>query len=204
MAYDRKLIAGKLLRWENYMKDYKLPDWNEIPDLGLYMEQVIDYIKTYLDYIPPELDYDLSLTPSTINNYVRKKIMPIPINKRYYRVHLVFLLMILTMKQSINISSISKLIPVDMASEDLKRKYSAYRKEHEKMTKLFVREIRIDAEPILNEQKNEKNVAFKTEDLIFGNIIIGGYTKLLAERLLLLEGKDVSNGGSIEIRQRNS
>jgi len=41
MNYDKALIAGKLRRWEKYIMSYKLPDWDVIPDIGLYMEQVL-------------------------------------------------------------------------------------------------------------------------------------------------------------------
>ena len=40
MAYDNALVAGKLRRWEKYLDDFRLPRWEEIPNLGLYMEQV--------------------------------------------------------------------------------------------------------------------------------------------------------------------
>ena len=37
MGYDKALIAGKLRRWEKFLEKYRLPDWEEIPDFGLYM-----------------------------------------------------------------------------------------------------------------------------------------------------------------------
>ena len=55
MSYDKALVAGKLRRWETYLKTYRLPDWEQIPDLGLYMEQVVLLLRQYLDYLPPEL-----------------------------------------------------------------------------------------------------------------------------------------------------
>ena len=45
MNYDNDLIAQKLRRWEKYLNDYRLPDWEDIPDIGLYMEQVIILLK---------------------------------------------------------------------------------------------------------------------------------------------------------------
>ena len=38
--------------------------------------------------------------------------------------------------------------------------------------------------------------------LIIMCTVSAGFSKLLAEKLLLLDGKDISNGGSIEIRKR--
>ena len=55
MSYDKQLVAGKLRRWERYLDRFRLPAWEEIPDIGLYMEQVVTLLREYLDYLPPEL-----------------------------------------------------------------------------------------------------------------------------------------------------
>ena len=49
------LSSTKLRRWEKFLAAYRLPDWDAIPDFGLYMEQVVQLLKQYLDYLPPEL-----------------------------------------------------------------------------------------------------------------------------------------------------
>ena len=88
MTYNKELIAGKLRRWEQYLNDYRLPAWGEIPDIGLYMDQVVTLLSGYLDYMPPELKEEQVITPAAINNYVRKKIMPAPVKQKYYRGHI--------------------------------------------------------------------------------------------------------------------
>lgn len=55
MNFDNDLVVGKLRRWEKFLAAYRLPDWDAIPDFGLYMEQVVQLLKQYLDYLPPEL-----------------------------------------------------------------------------------------------------------------------------------------------------
>ena len=37
--YDSRLVAGKLRRWSHYLQHYRLPTWEQIPTLGLYMDQ---------------------------------------------------------------------------------------------------------------------------------------------------------------------
>ncbi|MBQ1502212.1 MAG: DUF1836 domain-containing protein, partial [Firmicutes bacterium] len=66
MAFDKRLIAGKLRRWEKYLNNYRLPRWEEIPDLGLYMDQVLTWLGKYLDYLPPELKEEQFITATTI------------------------------------------------------------------------------------------------------------------------------------------
>ncbi len=49
MAYDKELIAGKLRRWEKYLSKFRLPEWESIPDIGLYMEQTVVLLRQYID-----------------------------------------------------------------------------------------------------------------------------------------------------------
>lgn len=101
MQYDKGLISHKLARWDKFITEYHLPDWDAIPDLGLYMDQVIVLLEQYLTFIPaPTGSKERFVTSSTINNYVRLKIMPAPVKRKYHRIHIAYLIMILTMKQT--------------------------------------------------------------------------------------------------------
>ena len=116
MSYNKALIAHKLQRWDQYITDYHLPQWESIPDFGLYMDQVVLLLERYLSFIPPvNEEKERIVTASAINNYVRLKLMPAPKKRKYYRVHICYLIMILTLKQSIGISQVQKIIPWDLA-----------------------------------------------------------------------------------------
>ena len=202
MKYDKELVAGKLRRWEKYLEDYRLPTWNEIPNIGLYMEQIIILLKEYLDYLPPELKDEQIITAATINNYVRTKIMPEPIKKKYYREHIAYLVMICTLKQTLPIAVISRILPMNIPEDELRQIYDRYSDTHPSTIRYFLKQIRLVAGPILDHEEIVEESVTGTEDLITVCTIYSGLSKLLAEKLLLLDGKDVSNGGSIEIRKR--
>ena len=65
MNFDNDLVVGKLRRWEKFLAAYRLPEWDAIPDFGLYMEQVVQLLKQYLDYLPPELRQTEPITSTT-------------------------------------------------------------------------------------------------------------------------------------------
>ena len=205
MTYNKELIAGKLRRWEKYLDDYRLPAWEEIPDIGLYMDQVVTLLTGYLDYMPPELKEEQVITPAAINNYVRKKIMPEPVKKKYYRSHIAYLVMVCTLKQSLSIPTLKTMIPTGLSEEELKRVYSAYVVRHRLACRYFVREVRIAAGGILDHGPEDETelTTSDTNDLISTVAVISGFARLMAEKLLLLEGKDLSNGGNVEIRSNN-
>ncbi|MBR4232465.1 MAG: DUF1836 domain-containing protein [Oscillospiraceae bacterium] len=201
MNYDKRLIAGKLRRWEKYLDDYRLPLWSDIPDIGLYMEQVIMLLKQYLDYLPPELKDAQFITAATINNYVRKKIMPEPVKKKYYRTHIAYLIMICSLKHCLSIPTMQTMIPMGLTDEQLEETYNAYAYRHQLACRYFSQEVRAAAGGILDHEPESELSSGDTSDLIYWSAVVGGFARLLAEKLLLLEGKTLENGGSIEIRR---
>ena len=198
MQYDKELIAGKLRRWEKYLNNYQLPEWETIPDIGLYMEQVIALLKNYLDYLPPELMEEQFITAAAINNYVRKKIMPEPERKKYYRKHIVYLIIICSLKQSLSIPTLQTMIPVDLSEEELRSFYTSYSRRHSLASKYFVKQVREAAAGILDYDPVSEMATDRTEDLITSSAVVCGFARLLAEKLLLLDGKMLEDGGSIE------
>lgn len=188
MEKSNDLVEMKLRRWEKYLKEYQLPSWEEIPDLGLYMEQVLVLLNNYLDYLPPELKDEQPITASTINNYVRNRYMPKPRKKKYYRVHIAYLVMICTLKQSLTIPTLAQLIPNEIPDEEVKRIYTSYRNRHRIASEYFIGEVRLIASPILHhdERRIEASVD-DANDLITTYAVLSGLSGLLAEKLLLLD-----------------
>ena len=199
MSYDKQLVAGKLRRWERYLNRFRLPAWEEIPDIGLYMEQVVTLLREYLDYLPPELKEEEAVTAAAINNYVRTRVMPGPQKKRYYRVHLAYLIVICTLKQGLSISLVQKLLPVGLPPEEVRRIYSRYAERHRVTAQYFTQQVYAAAALFLDLEPESALTTDRVEELIASAAVLGGFSRLLAEKLLLLEGRTVENGGSLEL-----
>ena len=69
------LYLQKLARWQNFMEVFSLPGWEELPDMDLYVDQVVTLVSRYLNPHPPGREKSL-ITASSINNYVRLRVMP--------------------------------------------------------------------------------------------------------------------------------
>ena len=199
MSYDKQLVAGKLRRWERYLNRFRLPAWEEIPDIGLYMEQVVTLLREYLDYLPPELKEEEAVTAAAINNYVRTRVMPGPQKKRYYRVHLAYLIVICTLKQGLSISLVQKLLPVGLPPEEVRRIYSRYAERHRVTAQYFTQQVYAAAALFLDLEPESALTTDRVEELIASAAVLGGFSRLLAEKLLLLEGRTAANGGSLEL-----
>ena len=199
MRFDSKLVVEKLLEWEQDLLRFRLPAWEEIPDFGLYMEQVVQLLKQYLDYMPPELKEEQIITAATINNYVRTRVMPEPKKKKYYRQHIAYLIMICTLKQSLSIAMVQKLIPMGLSDEELRELYERYSQRHQVTAGYFVDQVRMAGAVMLDHEDRTELAVQNTDELIAASAITSGFARLLAEKLILLDGRDLTNGGSIEI-----
>jgi hypothetical protein len=186
MNYDKELIARKMLRWENFLTAYQLPKWEDLPDFGLYMDQVITLLSQHLYYLPQEDHSEELVTPTAINNYVRLKIMPAPEKKRYSRIHLAYLFMICTLKQTITIAQVQKIIPVGLEEEEIKQLYSNYVARHIEVGQRFIENIHHCAEPMLDPNNTMENAT--VENMIAGMVMMSGYYRLLAEKIIGLKG----------------
>lgn len=202
MAFDNALAAAKLRRWEKYLRDFRLPSWEEIPDIGLYMEQVTELLRQYLDYLPPELKEEQFITAATINNYVRTKTMPEPRRKRYYREHIAYLIVILTLKQSLSMALIKRVIPADLPTEEVREFYTAYAARHRIAAQNFTEQVAMAAAPILSHEPVGTVSTGRTEELIVMSAITGGFCRLLAEKLLLLDGVSLADIPEEELTAR--
>lgn len=199
MTFDKALVAAKLRRWEKYLNNYRLPMWEDIPDIGLYMEQIVTLLKGYLDYLPPELKEEQFISAATVNNYVRKKIMPEPIKKKYYRIHIAYLIMICSLKHCLSIPTLQTMIPMGLSEDELKSIYNSYVVQHSKAAVYFTNQVRLAAADILDHEESTELCAESTEDLITAAAVISGFARLFAEKMLLLDGKDIETGGDISL-----
>ena len=62
------------------VQGFRLPRYQEIPDVGLYLEQATKYICRYLSPI-----LETPLTASMISNYVKRGLLSSPVKKQYSR-----------------------------------------------------------------------------------------------------------------------
>lgn len=88
------------------VKGKKLPLYKEIPDLDLYLDQVLLYINSFIE----SDDGNQAITPSMINNYVKLGFLKKPIKKKYRRNQLARLISISLLKNVFSINDISKAL----------------------------------------------------------------------------------------------
>ena len=110
---------------------FHLPRWEELPEIDLYVDQVVSFLDKYLsDYLLYDIDNENRkdnriITKTMINNYVKQKIIDAPIQKKYSRSSIAYLFVICILKSVYSIKDIDKLIK--SATKDIPSKV-AYNK----------------------------------------------------------------------------
>ena len=91
------------------IRNFRPISWDQIPDLGLYMDQVITFITRVYEPLYGQDIYGY-LSPSMINNYVKSKLIPRPTGKKYDRDQIALLTMIVALKQVCSMEDIRRLL----------------------------------------------------------------------------------------------
>lgn len=88
--------------------DYQPLPWEQIPDLGLYMDQVITLMDRQCGGLyGPQTHF---LTRAMVNNYVKMGLVKRPVDKKYDRESLSQLLMICTLKQALSAEGMKRVM----------------------------------------------------------------------------------------------
>ena len=133
MRSDQDTIMERMTRWAEGLEQFDLPDWDSLPQLDLYMDQVILLLTRYLTPIDRDAE-EKFVTASIINNYVRMRVIPPPVKKRYSRIHLAYLVVICTLKQSLSISCIQRLLPEEHSEEAARQLYTEFVGQYRRST----------------------------------------------------------------------
>lgn len=182
MGYDKKQVAEKLVRWERFLDAYHLPEWEELPKIDLYLDQVIALVNNYVGFFVYDPVEDKLLTPSMVNNYVKLRLIPAPLRKKYGRRHIALLLMICTFKQSVSMAAMSAMLPPD-DEEIIHQEYVRFTASYERISSYVVQQAKASAAPIYDETSH---TGTEVSDLVVGSAIAASFARLLAGKLVAL------------------
>ncbi len=161
------------------VRGFRLPRYQEIPTVGLYLEQTAQYIGGYLEPLG-----EFALTPSMISNYVKKDLIASPVKKRYSRDQLSYLFFIAVAKSVLSLDALGDFIQIQQKTYDLERAYDYFCGEFENVLQ-FTFEVRDMMEELGEENSMERR--------LLDTCIVAAVQKIYLEkhlRLLVDETKE--------------
>lgn len=170
MNYDSQQFAAAFGAWRKRMEGYQLPAWEDFPALELYMDQVTALINQYLEPFETDRNSDGSVTAAMINNYVKMKIVPPPVKKRYTKVHLAYLVMVCMLKQTLSMEMIRRVIPVTLEEAEVRGIYQTFVKNQKEAFGLLLNLLSEETLSTLTEGKMEDVRDMMLQAAIFSNL----------------------------------
>ncbi|WP_232696836.1 DUF1836 domain-containing protein [Brevibacillus daliensis] len=170
-----KDVESELIKWSEQLAGYHLPRWQELPDIDLYMDQVVTLIEKYLKLLSN--DDSKIITPAMINNYVKLGLIPPPIKKRYTRTHIAYLIAISILKQVLTIAEVRNGIIFQSKVNGTKEAFNLFCEEQEKALQAISAHMGSNKiTPILHEKITTENLALRMATLAFASKIIAEKT----------------------------
>ena len=133
---------------------FRLPRYNEIPNVGLYLEQATKYVCEYLAPLG-----EFSLTPSMISNYVKKGLIANPVKKQYGREQIAYLFFIAVAKSVLSLDALTGFIKVRQKTYSLPKAYDYFCDEFENLLQ-FTFELKDTIEMSGEDNTDEKRLLF--------------------------------------------
>lgn len=164
------------------LKELKLPRYKDLPDFDIYSEQLVEIVNKALEAM---FDKDNKLTKSMVNNYVKHKIMPSPIKKRYFRNHIVYCIVITVFKNNLSIAEIDGGILHELKKSSIEESYNYFCDKIESVLRLII--------DILNKQDDPDTKMTATIDVDLDKrngltlAIVSVCTKVITQKLLEYE-----------------
>ena len=97
-----------LKNWCELVAKQSAIDWEHLPSLGLYMDQVLTLTEEELAVA--SIDGVHPITSSMINNYVKDGVLPRPDKKKYSRKHLALFYLVCMMKSQLPLPQIAQVM----------------------------------------------------------------------------------------------
>ena len=103
---------------------FSYPKWEDIPNIDLYLDQVLLYVNQVCAPISP--DKEKGLTASMVNNYVKHGYLIKPDKKKYQRKQIARLIAITTLKSVFSIQEIAQTLNTLQTQASSDQLYDAF------------------------------------------------------------------------------
>ncbi len=182
--------TDRLQQWCRQIADFTFPRWHELPEIDLYMDQVVGYLSQKLAVFYDTDDDRRSITATMINNYVKQKIVPPPMKKRYGRAAVSALMVLFCVKQVLSIGLCGALISQCLAEVSDKNGDEAAQAFHDRFCHVFETVLH---HTVAGEDALSCQPALRVEDTALTTAAIAFANQIYAERMILQKmGESVS------------
>ncbi len=191
-------LLDQLKEWGERKVAYRFPRWEQLPMIGIYMDQLVAWLEHQFRQFPGETAGKL-ITPSMINNYVKQKIIPPTVKKKYSREHIAYLIMICNLKPVLPIGTIQAMIATQLKTMTLDEIYNHFCEEQEAASRYTMEMAKQEGRQLRDNAEGSQEEMLAGFSLKMATLANAG--KILAEKITGLDGEGQAAMESLEIRK---
>ena len=150
------------------LSSFSLPRYADLPELELYMDQVISVAEKYLSLLA--VGERSLITPSMINNYVKNGVIPPPERKKYRKEHLAAIIIVCALKSTVEIQDIALMIKNSCDMRGIEKAFDSFAELYEER----IRSLASSACAV----SSDDGAPYKT---IVDNAILSSAARIIAE-----------------------
>lgn len=157
------------------IRNFRLPRYRELPDVGLYLDQVVRYVNRYMILDGNEL------TASMVSNYVKQKLIPGPVKKSYGSDSIAYLLFLSYTKMVVPLGNIHFMIDIQKSTYGIAVAYDYFCEEFENLLQ-YVYGIRENPAHVGNDNTEEKELMRSALLSVAHKIFLEQYIRILHDQ----------------------
>jgi len=149
-------MESKRIYNEEEIKQFHIPRWIEIPEIDLYIDQVVSLLDNNLaNFIKSDNEKkERAVTKTMINNYVKNNLIEAPVKKKYSKIQCAKIFAICILKQVFSMNEIYKLIEIALKHSDVEHAYDSFCNHFEKaLSCAYNKEDFLDEDTTQNDNK---------------------------------------------------
>jgi Domain of unknown function (DUF1836). len=117
-------MRERIQRLQDKLKSVRTVEWDQLPDMDLYMDQVVTYIEGLMGVYSSDDSEARNVTHNMVNNYVKEGYIRRPVNKKYARDQVADLYLMLLLKQVLPIPVLAEGLKMMKTEESLKEGFN--------------------------------------------------------------------------------
>ena len=173
-------LKTELYRYAEELEAFQLPRWESLPEIDLYMDQVMALMEKYLSAFG-ESGKDKLITPAMINNYVKLGIIPPPVRKKYSRSHLAHLITVCLLKPVLPIPAVKELLAHQTQNRDISDVFNLFCSRQEEALREVAHHVKSTADSLEEEDSTAELSRMSLNFASFANAY-----KVLGEQMMEL------------------
>lgn len=177
-----KECCEKLRAWTDRLASTKTDGWDSLPDLDLYMDQVLKILEKQAEACLHADDMK-GITPSMINNYVKAGTIKRPVRKKYNKEHIANLVMLNSAKQVLPISDIASLLNKSADELSTSERYEYFTAIHKQACDAVAEKMR-DALDRVADQCDSRQLFILATSMVLEADIMVSAAKLIIREVL--------------------